>query len=632
MSNGYWGRILRVDLTQSRIDVEEQGDHFYRRHLGGMGMIGYYLLRELAPCVDPLGPDNVQVFAPGVITGTPTPGGGRNGVGAKSPMGGAFGRSEAGGFWGAELKRAGFDAIVVNGRAPKPVYLWVHDGEAEIRSAEHLWGMHTRESQEAIRTELGDKMIRTAQIGPGGEKLVRFACVINDLKHAAGRTGMGAVMGSKNLKAIAARGHSSPGLADPDTVKEMAKWMAANHRNIAPTLSTIGTVPGMVGNNLAGNIPTCNFRDGYFEEMESICAETVRDTIRIGMEGCYACPIRCKKVVRTEAPFESDPQYGGPEYETLGAFGSDCGVSDLNAIARAHHLCQAYTLDSISAGGTIAFAMECFESGYLTHKDTDGIDLRFGNAEAMIQMLEKIARREGIGDLLAEGSWRAGKVIGRGAEKLSMTVKGVEFGMHEPRLKHGLALGYCVEAHGADHNAPALQDTLYEKEGRHLEEARQLGWLEPMPANELSDRKAAFLVDTHNFRAMKDSAVMCAFIPWDHVKCCEVINSITGWNTTVTEALRIGERAVTMARVFNVREGFTREDDMLPDRFFTPPTRGSLKEKEQAVDRVKLESAKSTYYLLMGWDPETGIPTPEKLRALDLGWAVELLTEKASRR
>jgi aldehyde:ferredoxin oxidoreductase len=625
--NGYWGKILRVDLSEKSIDIEEQNDYFYRRHFGGMGVVAHYLLSEMKPGVDPLGPDNLLIFAPGVITGVPIAGAGRNSVGGKSPLTGAFARSEVAGFFGAELKRAGFDAVVIKGKADHPVYLWVHDGEAEIRDARPLWGMPTKECQAAIRTELGDNLVRIAQIGPGGERLIRFACVINDLKDAAGRTGMGAVMGSKNLKAIAARGHKPVGLADSERFKVLAKLGVDNIRKYATPLSTFGTGDGMLGSTLIGNLPTCNFRDGYFEQAEAIGAERIRDTIRVDMEGCFACAVRCKKVCEVNEPYVADRSYGGPEYETFAAFGSNCGVSDLKAIARAHHICHANSIDTISMGATIAFAMECYENNLISTKDTGGLELRFGDGDAMVKLAEMIAARAGLGNILAEGTRRAAQSIGGGAEQFVMAVKGMEMGMHEPRLKFGLGLGFCVVPHGGDHNAPGFQDTLYTKEGRPMQLARELGWLEPMPANDLSPSKVAFFKDLNCWRALQDCALMCAFVPWSAQQLSDIVSMTTGWNSTVHECLRVGERAVTMARLFNMREGFTRTDDMLPDRFFSPPKLGALAKANQAMDRDQLEQAKSYYYSLMGWDPKTGVPTAEKLGSLGLGHMTDTLTK-----
>ncbi len=452
MPFGYEGRILRVNLSEEKVKVEGPPELFYRKYFGGMGFVAYYLLRETKPRVDPLGPENKLIFAAGPITGAPISGAGRNSVGAKSPLTGGFGESEVGGFWGTELKRAGFDAVIVEGCAREPAYLWVHDGQAEIRDATHLWGLDTGETQDRIREELKDALIRTAEVGSGGERRVRYSCVINDLRHAAGRCGMGAVMGSKNLKAIAARGHHNVRVHDSEAVQSLARWMADNIMELSPGLHTYGTSYMMDAHAASGNLPVRNFRDGGFQNPEAISSQAIRDTVRVGMGTCFACAVRCKKEVRLEDPWKVSPKYGGPEYETLAALGADCGIDNLMAICRANELCQRYSLDTISTGATIAFAMECFEKGLITERDTDGIILRFGNADAMVRMVEMIGLREGIGDLLAEGSMRAAKRIGGGAERLAIHVKGQEVPMHEPRLKKALGLGYAISPTGADHN------------------------------------------------------------------------------------------------------------------------------------------------------------------------------------
>ncbi|MHB0869461.1 MAG: aldehyde ferredoxin oxidoreductase family protein, partial [Chloroflexota bacterium] len=435
MPYGYYGKILRVNLSTGEMSVDEHDENWYRRHMGGAAMSAYYLLKELRPGIDPLGPDNKLVIAPGVITGVPVSGNARSGVGAKSPMTGGIGKSEVGGFFNAELKHAGFDGIVVEGRSEKPVYLWIRDGVAELRDARHLWGRGVAETEEALKEETGEKFARVCSIGPAGEKMVRFACLMHDSKDAAGRGGMGAVMGSKNLKAIVARGKTPPQYADPEVIKILGKEMAQAGPIKARAFHEYGTGAAMSGFNLAGNVPTRNFRDGFFENIEPITPITLKETIRIGMEGCYACAVRCKKVVKVDEPWVADPKYGGPEYETLAAFGSSCGIDNLKAVARAHHLCHRYGLDTISTGTTIAFAFECYEKGYITKADTDGLELTWGNSEAMLKLLEMIAHRQGIGDVLAEGTRIAARRIGNGAEELAMQVKGVEIAMHEPRLK-----------------------------------------------------------------------------------------------------------------------------------------------------------------------------------------------------
>lgn len=627
MPFGYHGRILRVDLSNGAISEDQHDETWYRRYLGGAAASAYYLLKELKPGIDALGSGNKLIIAPGVLTGVPASGAGRNGVGAKSPQSGGIAKSEVGGFFGAELKHAGFDGIVIEGKADTPVYLWVKDGKAELRDARGLWGLPTLETEEAIRADTGERLARVAAIGPAGEKRVRFACILNDLKSAAGRGGLGAVMGSKGLKAIAARGKMPPAYADLDTIKALAKMMAAAAPTRARAFHEYGTGAAMVSYNLAGNVPCRNFRDGYFENAEAVSAQAVKEQIRIGMESCWSCAVRCKKLVKVDEPWVANPKYGGPEYETLAAFGNNCGIDNLKAVARAHHLCQAYGMDTIAAGGVVAFAMECFERGYLSKADFGGLEPTWGNAEAMLALLELIGERRGIGDLLAEGSRIASRQIGRGAEDLSMQVKGVELGMHDPRLKHGMGMGYAVANHGADHGT-GMMDTFFEKDGPNLSnDGRPLGILEPMPANELSTRKAHMFAQFHRWRTAADSLSYCHFVPWRPHEIVQLVSATTGWNTSLEELLQVGERGITLGRAFNMREGFTPADDSLPKRFFSHPSRGALAEKQQAIDSDRLEEAKRTYYYLMGWDPETGVPTRRTLERLDVGWAADELAK-----
>jgi len=621
LSRSFTGRVLRVDLTQGRIDVETLDDAFYRRYLGGWGTIAHCLLREVPPGADPLGPANRLVFATGVVTGLPLSGAARHAVGAKSPLTGGFGAAEVGGFWGTELKRAGVDAIVVEGRAPRPVYLWVHDGQADLRDAAHLWGLETKECEARLREELGDARIRVACIGPGGENLVRYACIMNDLKDAAGRTGLGAVMGSKNLKAIAVRGTGRITPADPETIQRLAKWFASKVEELAYGWHTLGTGAAMPTFELTGNLPVRNFRDGGFP-VEKISPETIRDTIRIGMDGCFACAIRCKKVVKVDEPYPVDPAYGGPEYETLAALGSACGVDDLIAIAKANERCNAYTVDTISAGMAIAFAMECCERGLLSPEEVGGLDLRFGNAEAMLALVEQIARRQGLGDFLAEGVRRMAERIGRGSEAFAMHVKGQEYPMHEPRLKRALALGYAISPTGADHNH-SLHDTALEKEGLALQNLRELGVLEPMPLDDLGPAKVRATWVHILDQIAQNSAVLCDFVPWSFSQRAEIVRAATGWNFTLFEWMKAGERVLNLARLFNAREGFTAADDWLPLRSFQPATSGPL--AHTAVDPARLGEALGTLYRVAGWDPHTGWPTRGRLEELGLEWAVEYL-------
>ncbi|MFC1929768.1 aldehyde ferredoxin oxidoreductase family protein [Chloroflexota bacterium] len=613
MPGGYNGRILRVDLSKKSIAEEAIDELFCRRYLGGAGFVLYYLWKELPTGADPLGPDNKLIFAAGPVTGVSLPGSGRHCVGAKSPLTGGVAKSEVGEFWGAEFKRAGYDAVIIEGKAEKPVYLWIHDGEASIRDARHLWGKGTKETQQAIRDELNDDKVRVGMIGSAGENLVRYACIMHGLHDVAGRGGLGAVMGAKNLKAVAVRGHKAPRVANPEQLKLHRQWLFDNMKRVR-SFRDYGTGVAMVAFEASGNLPVRNFRDGLFPGVRNIDAQAIKDTIRVGMDGCFACPVRCKRVVKVEEPYAVDPAYGGPEYETLAALGSNCGIDNLEAIARANQLCGDYSLDTISTGGTIAFAMECFENGLLSTKDTAGIELRFGNEEVMLKVIELIARREGIGDLLAEGSARAARKIGRGAEDFAVQVKGLAPGMHEPRLQPGFGVGFMVNPHGADHCCN-MHDNAYSNPGQ-LEDLRSFGILESLPADEISPRKVALLRFIQFKRIIFDSLSICQFIPYLFTRAADITAAVTGWDTDVAEQMRVAERILTVARLINIREGFTEADDVLPKRFYQPKTDGVLSNK--ALIPAEQDRAKRYYYTLMGWDARTGVPLPEKVEELDI--------------
>lgn len=618
MAGGYCGRILRVDLSDGNLHVEEPEGDFYRRYLGGMGMISYYLLKETKQGVDPLGPENLLVFATGVVTGAPLSGSGRHAIGAKSPLTGGFGVSEVGGYWGAEVKRAGFDAIIIRGKSPKPVYLWVHDKEAEIRDAGHLWTEDVGTAHEIIGGELKDQLIRVAEIGPAGEKRVRFAAVVCDLKHTAGRTGMGAVMGSKNLKAVAVRGHAGIEIANVEKIREMALWFAHNVGTLSKILHEYGTGAAMEAFELTGNLPVRNFRDGIFPNAGSISAQAVKEKVRVGMWTCFACAVRCKKEVRIGEPWNVDPKYGGPEYETLAAFGSTCGVDGLEAICKANEICQRAGLDTISAGVAISFAMECYENGLISKEETGGIDLNFGNASSMLTLLQKIVDRKDIGDVLAEGVKGAAEKIGKDSWRYAVHVKGQEVPMHEPRLKRGLGLGYSVSPTGADHMHNIHDNGLTELQWKDMQ---SLGVLQRVAPEDLGPRKVQLAMNMINSRILDNCLVMCNFPPWSLIQKTDVVNAITGWNTSLFELMKTAERTLTLARIFNIREGFNVEDDWLPNRFFQPKRDGAL--SNTSVNPQELQEARRLYYGMMGWDQDTGVPKAWKLAELDVSWAAD---------
>ena len=590
-------KILRVDLASGTLSVEALSEEEYRLHLGGRGLIARTLLTEVPKGSDPFGPENRLVFALGTLTGHPFVGSGRNSVGCKSPLTGGYGESEAGGFWGAELKRAGFEAIILKGISPHPVYLSIRDGKAELRDAGRLWGMEIADTQQAIREELGDNRTKTAVIGPSGEKKVRFACIMNDITHAAGRIGIGAVMGSKRLKAIAVRGSRLPEAADKEKLQALNRFMHRNYKEISKHWR-YGTGSEMIASEAAGNIPIRNFQGGRFPGIEKICAPRLCSTYLEKMDNCYGCPIRCKRVVRLQEPYSVDPQYGGPEYETLAALGANCGIDNLEALLKANELCNRFGIDTISTGVAISFAMECKEKGILTQQDTDGLDLAFGNAEAMLQMVERIALRQGFGDLLAEGTRRAAERIGKGSEAFAMQVKGAEIPMHEPRYKPAMGLHYSMHVTGADHGT-GIHDT------------------------QVLDKEAGAKLYLKGFSAQLTNCLgICKFVPWSDAQVREAVEYVTGWPLADRQLMQVVERGIALARIFNIREGFQERDDALPKRFQNTPAEGPLK----GLDPSTLAEARKTYYRMMGWD-SSGAPTSSTLVDLGIAWAARYLQQ-----
>lgn len=661
-AKGYTGKIARVNLTTGNVTVEEPNDAFYRTYVGGHGFIAYFLYKEVPAGADPLGPENKVIFATGPLTGLPFAGSGRHAVGAKSPLTGGYGAGEAGGFWAAEFKRAGFDALIVEGVAEKPVYLWIKDGEIEIREAGHLWGLECKPAEQAVRDELNDQRIRFAQIGPAGENKVLYATISNDLNEFVGRGGMGAVMGSKNLKGVAVRGTQQLTAANMKKVLELNKWLATEGKKLWESFGAGGTAQGTLGSSMQGNLPVLNFRFGHWpgtglpamhgdapdqdrmEELptlspteaclthethagaEKITGQTMIDTgLLTGTEGCYACGVKCKRVVESHGRYEIDPDYGGPEYETIGMMGANCGIDDLEAVAYANMRLGALGLDSVSCGGTIGWAMECVEKGLIPQEDLDGLDLRFGNTEAWLTVIEKIAKREGlIGNLLAEGSFRAAQRYGEEAVALAPVVKKQEHPAHEPRVKHGLGLGYMVSPTGADH-MHNFHDTGYTKRTNSL---HPLGIFKPLPANDLSPDKVRMVLYTINWRHFQNSAIYCMFLPWTMEQVTELIQAATGWKSSLFELVKVGERVNTLTRMFNLREGITAETDKLAKRFLTAFESGP--QKGVGIPEDQIMDARRYYYSMMGWDPESGVPTEGKLMELDLGWTRPAAAEAAA--
>jgi aldehyde:ferredoxin oxidoreductase len=632
MGYGSTGKLLRIDLTRKAISIEEFDEAFYRLYPGGKALAAYLLLREIEPGADPLGPANVLVLINGLITGAPISTATRFTAAARSPLTGGYGESEAGGFWGPELKLAGWEGLIITGRAEHPVYVVVKDDKVEIRDAQHLWGREPEDAQAIIREELGDRLVRVLQIGAGGEHKVHYAALTNDLRHFNGRTGMGAVMGSKNLKGIAVRGTGkyTDHAHDPQAISEIGRRLAKRVKEDPRSwdLQEKGT-PGLVsGLNAAGIFPTRNFHQGAFEGVDNLKWETYEKELLSARRSCYACAVRCKREVSVNDRYQVSDAYGGPEYEAISGFGSNCGIDDLQAVAKANELCGRYTLDAISTGSVVAFAMECFEHGLIGPQDTGGLELRFGNADAMLKLVEMIAHRRGIGNVLADGVRRAAEAIGGDARYFAMHVKGQELPMHDPRGKVGVGLGYAVSETGAEHLNAFHDPGFANPNGIQFKGMMALGITEPLAPRELGPKKAAYYALLESWSSAGRVIGFCYFGPAPRSfisveETVESVNAATGWNVTLAELMQSGERAVNLARIFNAREGFSRRDDMLPDRLFQPLENGAL--MGVTISRPDFEATLTELYRIKGWDTVTGLPTRERLEALGIGWAADLV-------
>jgi aldehyde:ferredoxin oxidoreductase len=601
----------------------------------------YYLLKEMQAGVDPLGPDNVLCFSVGVTTGITAPGLSRLVVSAKSPLTDLAGDSQSGGFFPAEMKFSGFDAIIIKGKASRPLYLSIIDGVPKLHEASHLWGKDTGEVQQRIQQELHEPQARIVQCGIAGEKGVRYAALISMVSRANGRNGMGAVMGSKNLRAIAVRGKQRPHVFDVASVKKLARESA----ELLPRLGGLaqyGTPSSLIGKQVSGTLPTRNFTSGVFEQAEQISGKRLwndftkgRETGNQNKEGrasCFGCNVRCKRVVEVkDGKYPVDPLYGGPEYETLASFGSYCGVGDMSAVVKCHEMCNRYGLDTLSAGGTLAWAMECVENGVLTPGELDGLDLRFGNAEEMVTMLGKIARREGAGDILAEGSERAANHWGKGHAYLT-TSKKQETPGHMPHIKLTCGLIYAVNPFGSDHESHE-HDPVYEDDGfePYSDRLGSIGLHTPQPYMSLNAEKVRFARVTQYFYSVNDTMSWCMFVwgPAWHVygpdHCVQLVQAATGWSDfNIDELLTLGERRVNLMRAFNAREGADYRLDTLPEKFHVKGLKGGPSDGVY-VDKNQLQSAVQEYYRQSGWDDKTGNPTRATYQRLGLEWVADQL-------
>jgi aldehyde:ferredoxin oxidoreductase len=645
MSYGYAGKILHVDLTQGKLEVETPPESFYRKYLGGSAMGLYYILHEMPKGADALGPENVLTLMVSPTTGAPISGQSRINANARSPISGGIGDSQGGGYFPAEMKFSGFDGIVIKGRSSKPVYLALISGKAELHPADHLRGKLTGEVDALLKEELGDDRIEILQHGVAAENGVLFSALVSMSNRCNGRTGMGLVMASKNLKAVVVRGTQKPVLADQKALTALNRLgPKLVHENAdMDSLAKYGTASVVGPQNLNGSLPTRNYNEAQFEGEQAISGETLYDTLlrgaaegkqdRQGRDTCYACVVRCKRVVEIkEGPYPVDPYYGGPEYETISTFGSYCAIDDLPAISKANMICNAYGVDTIACGATIAFAMECYERGLIGKEQTGGLELKFGNAEAMLEALQQIVTNsKPLGKVLSQGSARAAKTWGNGTEECLITVKGAEAPAHMPQAKRSLALIYAVNPFGADHQS-SEHDWMYEVDmvtDLYLERLALLGLKDPQEQWTLGAEKIKYAYLTEVFYSILDTAELCQFVwgpAWTlygPAEMLELLRTVTGWEMTIDEVMAIGRRRLNLMRVFNAREGLDRKDDKLPKKFFKA-LQGSGPTAGFAVGEDELQFALDEYYRLAEWTAE-GIPTPETLKKLDLEWAVEYL-------
>ncbi|MFX1563471.1 MAG: aldehyde ferredoxin oxidoreductase family protein [Promethearchaeota archaeon] len=616
---GYAGKQLHVDLTKQTCKAIPLDRKFALTYLGGQGFASRILYDSVKPSTKPLGPDNVLIWATGPFTGTLWPQAARYVVAAKSPLTGIFGESHSAGHWGPELKFAGFDTIVVHGRAKKPVYLFIDDGEARLENAKEVWGHNTEETEEIIKENHDDPTLRVSCIGQGGENLVRYAAIINDYDRAAARSGMGAVAGSKRLKAVAVRGNQDIPIAKPDrylkVIDELHRKMLASP--FTASRAEYGTTNLVELMQEIGRLPSYNMRSGVFAEYQKIGGEAIKQKYLVKPRADYACLQRCGRytIVRT-GPYAYCG--GGPEYETQSALGSRCGNDNLESILYGHHLCNLYGLDTISTGATISWAMECWEQGLITAKDTGNIDLSWGNHEAIIQLIHLIANREGFGDLLAEGSYRAAQKIGRGSEQYVMHSKRQEIAGQEPRAQKSMGLASATAARGADHlyAFPVLDEVGFDEEISIRYGTQYL----PEIGDRLNPKYKGIMVkENEDFCAVVESLGVCKYgtlIPpvlfYDDVAAAfEVTVGIT---LNVADIKQIGERVVNLNRCFNVREGIRRKDDSLPHRLTKVPAPDGPA-KGQIVE---LDEMLNEYYEKRGWRLRDGLPTEKTLRRLGL--------------
>ena len=615
MNYAFMGKLLRVDLSRGEIQQEPIREDWARNFLGGSGLATRYLYDEVPKGADPLGPDNRLIFMTGLLTGTSSASAGRYSVVAKSPLTGIWGQANSGGKFGPALKRSGFDGVIFEGISPTPVYLKIQTGTVELLPADGLWGKTVSQTEEELLSGM-PKSFCVASIGPAGENLVRYASIMNNKHRAAGRCGLGAVMGSKRLKAIVCGGNESIHLADRKGFVEVARKQIEflNDSLLKVGFDAFGT--NMVSDlvNVRGGYPTLNWQKGIYDQIDEVNAQALIDQVFVEGVSCFACPVTCGRGSEIREGKWKGRKGEGPEYETADMFGANCGISDMNAITMANYLCNDYGLDTISTGSTIAFAMECSQKGILSQAEAGDQEIRFGDSDLVIDLVQKIATRQGVGDLLAEGSRIMTEKLGQGSERFAMNVKGLELPAYDPRAAKITGLGYVTANRGGDHITGYIQLPTFVDMPMLIIDESQIK--DPFVAD---PDEAKVLVDLENALTVFDAIGACKFmgILLTAEDFTALISHATGWDFGVKDFRQAGERIYNLVRAYCVREGISRDNDMLPSRLLQEPLAEGPAEG-MLVEQEMLERMKDAYYAFRGWEVTTGIPSAEKLAALDL--------------
>jgi len=623
MPNGFTGTILRANLTTGQIEKKQFDEDFYRTYMGGGAFGTYFLLKETKGNLDALAEQNIITIAPGVTTGAPVSGLSRCCVTALSPATGAVGDSQAGGNIGPMIKRAGYDALIITGKAKKLSYLLIDGDNVRIIEAPTLKGKTVLETYDILIAEHGSKNISILQCGPAGENLVRFACLLADLNDVAGRTGMGAVFGSKNLRAVVVRSQNKINFADPEGIKQLARLAGERlgDADFPSTLKKYGT-PGVIGfQTEAGNLATHNYSRSFHPDYKKLDGETFEPQIGAGATTCFACVIGCRKTVKADQPYQVTDRLGGPEFETLGLLGSNLDITDPVAVAKANELCNNYGIDTITMGGLAGYLFQCIEKNLITPEMTDGKLLAFGDPDSLLWLIEQIATRKGIGDVLAEGFLAAIDNFGPETAPYAVHVKNHGLAVHMPQVKPSLALMYSVCPIGPDHMS-SEHDWLLASAS---EAAKGLAILGRGAAESTDLAKVRMTVYSQYYYSLLDTLCLCMFC-WgpgnlfNYRELQDLLRYTTGWDCTFWELMKVGERRINMMRRLNAKRGFTRRNDQLAKKLSEPLPDGPAQGKR--VDPQALSQMKEQYYGLMGWDSETGNPTTGKLNELGLDWTI----------